>query len=260
MKDHQTRPNAALSAISGGAEVASEWQNEGRGASATLIGTEASSENLNRSEVSSDNLNRSEASSAILDELLTYNKEWAVRARVEDPQYFDRMAYEQHPRVLWIGCSDSRVPPSVITGAQPGMLFIHRNIANQAVHSDISFLAVLEYSVQVLKVPHIVVAGHYNCGGVKAACSHKPAPDIVDHWIHHIRDIKRMHQPELDTIEDSEQRENRLVELNVIEQVRNIVNTTTVRRARDAGQHLEVHGLVYDTATGELKPLVVHPG
>ncbi|MCH8525513.1 MAG: carbonic anhydrase [Balneolales bacterium] len=191
-----------------------------------------------------------------LDELLAYNKAWAVRAKVDDPQYFDRMAYEQHPTVLWIGCSDSRVPPSVITGAQPGVLFIHRNIANQAVHSDISFLSVLEYSVLVLEVPHIVVAGHYNCGGVKAACSSKPAPDIVDHWIQHIRDIKRMHQPELDTIQDDEQRENRLVELNVIEQVRNITNTTTVRKARANGQTVEVHGLVYDTATGELKRLM----
>jgi carbonic anhydrase len=191
-----------------------------------------------------------------LDELLNYNKDWAIRAKVEDPQYFDRMAYEQHPKVLWIGCSDSRVPPSVITGAQPGVLFIHRNIANQAVHSDISFLAVLEYSVLVLKVPHIVVAGHYNCGGVKAACSMKPAPDIVDHWIQHIRDIKRMHESELLLIDDDEARENRLVELNVIEQVRNITNTTTVRKALAGGNPLEVHGLVYDTASGELKRLM----
>jgi carbonic anhydrase len=188
-----------------------------------------------------------------VDELLEYNRGWAERARVEDPQYFDRMALSQSPTVLWIGCSDSRVPPSVITGARPGMLFMHRNIANLAIHSDVSFLAVLEYSVDVLKVDHIVVAGHYNCGGVKAACSNKPAPDMVDHWIQHIRDIKRVHQIELDGIADVQQREDRLVELNVIEQVRNIEGTTTVRRARDRGQELLLHGLVYGTATGELK-------
>jgi carbonic anhydrase len=188
-----------------------------------------------------------------VDELLEYNKGWAERARVEDPQYFDRMALSQSPTILWIGCSDSRVPPSVITGARPGMLFMHRNIANLAIHSDVSFLAVLEYSVDVLKVEHIVVAGHYNCGGVKAACSNKPAPDMVDHWIQHIRDIKRVHQLELDGIADVQQREDRLVELNVIEQVRNIENTTTVRRARERGQELILHGLVYGTATGELK-------
>jgi carbonic anhydrase len=172
-----------------------------------------------------------------VDELLEYNRGWAERARVEDPQYFDRMALSQSPTVLWIGCSDSRVPPSVITGARPGMLFMHRNIANLAIHSDVSFLAVLEYSVDVLKVDHIVVAGHYNCGGVKAACSNKPAPDMVDHWIQHIRDIKRVHQIELDGIADVQQREDRLVELNVIEQVRNIEGTTTVTggAAREPG-------------------------
>jgi len=191
-----------------------------------------------------------------VDELLVYNRGWAERARVDDPQYFDRMALSQSPTVLWIGCSDSRVPPSVITGARPGMLFMHRNIANLAIHSDVSFLAVLEYSVDVLKVGHIVVAGHYNCGGVKAACSNKPAPDMVDHWIQHIRDIKRVHQTELDGIADAQQREDRLVELNVIEQVRNIEGTTTVRRARERGQELLLHGLVYGTATGELKRFV----
>ncbi|KPP97248.1 MAG: carbonic anhydrase CynT [Bacteroidetes bacterium HLUCCA01] len=191
-----------------------------------------------------------------IEHLLDYNRAWAKRAKVQDPQYFDRMAHEQHPSILWIGCSDSRVPPSVITGSEPGVLFIHRNIANQAVHSDISFLAVLEYSVQVLKVPHIVVAGHYNCGGVKAACSDTPAPDLVDHWIQHIRDIRRHHQSELLAISDAEQRENRLVELNVVEQVQNIVHTTIVRRAREAGQVIAIHGLVYDTGSGELKHLI----
>lgn len=191
-----------------------------------------------------------------IDDLLVYNKTWAERAKIDDAQYFDRMAFKQNPTILWIGCSDSRVPPSVITGAKPGMMFTHRNIANLAVHSDISFLAVLEYSVDVLKVDHIVVAGHYNCGGVKAACSNEPAPDMVDHWIQHIRDIKRMYQSELDEIPLPKNRENRLVELNVIEQIRNIANTTTVRRSRKRGASLKLHGLVYDTATGELNRLI----
>jgi carbonic anhydrase len=191
-----------------------------------------------------------------LDQLLEQNRAWAENIRKEKPGYFTELAKGQKPEILWIGCADSRVPPSVITGADPGMLFMHRNIANLAVHTDAAFHAVLEYAVDILKVKHIVVAGHYNCGGVHAACSAEPAPDSIDHWIQHIRDIKRIHEAELMNVVDPGRREDRLVELNVIEQVRNIETSSTIKKARKRGQHVALHGLVYDTGTGILKRLV----
>lgn len=191
-----------------------------------------------------------------LDQLLINNQQWAKAIRETDPDYFKELAKEQHPTILWIGCADSRVPPSVITGADPGILFMHRNIANLAVHTDAGFLAVLEYAVDVLKVKHIVVAGHYNCGGVKAACSTEPALDMIDHWIQHIRDIKRIHENELMKETNPQKREDLLVELNVIEQVRNIESSSTVKKARKRGEQIAIHGLVYDTPNGLLKRLI----
>jgi len=191
-----------------------------------------------------------------LDQLLENNREWAEKIRSHHPDYFTELAKEQHPTILWIGCADSRVPPSVITGADPGMLFMHRNIANLAVHTDAGFHAVLEYAVDLLKVKHVVVAGHYNCGGVKAACSNEPAPDMIDHWIQHIRDIKRIYETELIKEKDPRKREDRLVELNVIEQVRNIESSSTLKKARKRGQQVAIHGLVYDTGNGLLKRLI----
>lgn len=191
-----------------------------------------------------------------LDQLLENNKLWAEKMRSHHPDYFTELAKEQHPSILWIGCADSRVPPSVITGADPGMLFMHRNIANLAIHTDSGFHAVLEYAVDLLKVKHVVVAGHYNCGGVKAACSNEPVPDMIDHWIQHIQDIKRIHETELIKEKNPQKRENRLVELNVIEQVRNIESSSTIKKARKRGQEVAIHGLVYDTDNGLLKRLI----
>jgi carbonic anhydrase len=192
-----------------------------------------------------------------LDQLLENNKKWAEKLSQVNPDYFSALAKEQHPSILWIGCADSRVPPSVITGADPGMLFVHRNIANLAVHTDAGFHAVLEYAVDVLNVKHVVVAGHYNCGGVKAACSSEPSLDMIDHWIQHIRDIRRIHEAELMKEKDPQKREDRLVELNVIEQVRNIESSSTIKKARKRGQEVVIHGLVYDTGTGLLKRLIL---
>jgi carbonic anhydrase len=192
-----------------------------------------------------------------LDDLLEYNQRWSDNIIKEDPTFFIRMKQGQTPSVLWIGCSDSRVPPSVITGADPGVLFMYRNIANLAVHTDPSFLSVLEYAVLVLKVPDIVVAGHYNCGGVHAACSNDShTHDMIDHWVHHIRDIKRMYGRELAEIENNQERFDRLVEYNVIEQVRNITDTSTIRKARRDGSKIRIHGLVYDTGNGKLNRLI----
>lgn len=188
-----------------------------------------------------------------LDQLLEQNKNWSKAISDKKPGYFTELAKGQKPEILWIGCADSRVPPSVITGADPGMLFMHRNIANLAVHTDAAFHAVLEYAVDVLKVKHIVVAGHYNCGGVHAACSAEPAPDSIDHWIQHIRDIRRMYEKELMEEKDPVKRENHLVELNVVEQVRNIETSSTIKKAKRRGQQVALHGLVYDTGTGLLK-------
>ncbi|TVR13424.1 MAG: carbonic anhydrase [Balneolaceae bacterium] len=191
-----------------------------------------------------------------LEQLLEQNKTWAKSTNYEKPGYFKELAKGQKPEILWIGCADSRVPPSVITGADPGMLFMHRNIANLAVHTDAAFHAVLEYAVDVLKVKHVVVAGHYNCGGVHAACSAEPAPDSIDHWIQHIRDIRRMYEKELMEEKDPVKREDRLVDLNVTEQVRNIKTSSTIKKARKRGQQVALHGLVYDTGTGLLKRVV----
>lgn len=188
-----------------------------------------------------------------LDQLLEQNKNWSKAISDKKPGYFTELAKGQKPEILWVGCADSRVPPSVITGADPGMLFMHRNIANLAVHTDAAFHAVLEYAVDVLKVKHVVVAGHYNCGGVHAACSAEPAPDSIDHWIQHIRDIRRMYEKELMEEKDPSKRENRLVELNVMEQVRNIETSSTIKKARKRGEQVALHGLVYDTGTGLLK-------
>lgn len=188
-----------------------------------------------------------------LDELLEYNKVWSARMQDENPDFFRDLVKGQKPTVLWIGCSDSRVPPSVITGAAPGVLFMYRNIANLAIHTDVGFLSALEYAVLVLGIEDIVVAGHYQCGGVHAACSAHIPHEMTDHWIQHIRDIKRMHQNELNSILDKNDRFDRLVELNVLEQVKNIESSSTIRKAGIAGRQVRVHGLVYDTSNGLLK-------
>lgn len=187
--------------------------------------------------------------------LLSANKDWATRMVEEDPLFFERLADIQSPNFLWIGCSDSRVPPNEITQTRPGDIFIHRNVANLAVHTDLNMLSVLQYAVEVLKVKHVVVCGHYGCGGVKAAMGNKSA-GMINNWLRHIKDVYRMHQPELLKISDETQRFNRLVELNVMEQVNNLAETDIIQKAwKDRGAP-HIHGWVYDLHNGIIKPTI----
>lgn len=186
--------------------------------------------------------------------LIENNKEWVKERLAEDDQFFARLEKHQAPPLLWIGCSDSRVPANQIIGADPGEVFVHRNIANVVVHSDMNLLSVMDYSVNVLKVKHIVVVGHYGCGGVKAAMGNQNI-GIIDNWIRHIRDVYRFHKGELDGIENETERFNRLVELNVWEQVGNVVKTSIVQKAWENGQELHVHGWVYDLKDGLINDL-----
>jgi carbonic anhydrase len=174
-----------------------------------------------------------------------------------DPTYFDKLAQSQHPEYLWIGCSDSRVPANQITGTQPGDVFVHRNIANMVIHSDMNMLSVLSYAVEVLKVKHIIVCGHYGCGGVMAAMENKQF-GLIDNWLRHIKDVYRLHYKELDSIQDKKQKSDRLVELNVIEQVQDLGKTSIVQNAWKREQPLHLHGWVYDVKDGLIKDLGVN--
>ncbi len=182
-------------------------------------------------------------------QLLENNKKWVEKNLEKDPEFFNRLADGQKPPVLWIGCSDSRVPANEIIGAAPGEVFVHRNIANMVVHSDMSMLSVLDYAVNVLKVRHVIICGHYGCGGVQAAMTNKHF-GLIDNWIRHIKDVYRFHQDELNAIEDEKQRFNRFVELNVVEQVCDIAKTSIVQSAWESGQQLHIHGWVYDVRDG----------
>jgi carbonic anhydrase len=188
------------------------------------------------------------------EKLFDGNRKWVQDMLNADPQFFERLSKGQKPPVLWIGCSDSRVPANEITGTLPGEIFVHRNIANMVVHTDISMLSVLDYSVNILEVTDIIVCGHYGCGGVLAAIS--KAPDgIVENWLRNIKDVYRLHQRELDAIKNKEKRAERLVELNIIEQVFNLTKTSIVQNAWAKGSALSVHGIVYDLKTGLLNDL-----
>jgi carbonic anhydrase len=154
----------------------------------------------------------------VYEQLLLQNKAWVAQKNDEDPEFFKRLSEIQSPKFLWIGCSDSRVPANQITGTEPGEIFVHRNIANMVVHTDMNLLSVLDYAVNVLEVRHVIVCGHYGCGGIKAAMGNKQF-GVIDNWIRHIKDVYRMHQDELEEIKDLEERQNRFTELNVIEQV-----------------------------------------
>jgi carbonic anhydrase len=193
---------------------------------------------------------------AELAKLFENNRAWADRQLSSDPEYFARLANQQTPRYLWIGCSDSRVPANQILGLQPGEVFVHRNVANLVVHTDISCLSVMQFAVEVLKIQHIIVCGHYSCGGVHAACGTKQF-GLIDNWLRNIKDIYTRHRDELDAINDLKQRGDRLCELNVIEQVKNVCHTTIVQNAWAAGQSLSVHGLIYGISDGLLKDLAV---
>jgi carbonic anhydrase len=187
--------------------------------------------------------------------LLLENKAWAKEMVEEDPLFFERLVNVQHPDFLWIGCSDSRVPPDKITQTKPGQIFIHRNIANMVVHTDLNMLSVLQYAVEVLKVRHIIVCGHYGCGGVKAALT-RHSYGIINKWLRNIKDVYRYHQEEVDVMPTEEEQLNKLIELNVKEQVLNLAKTSIVQRAwmKDNAPHL--HGWVYDLHDGILRPLM----
>ncbi len=187
-------------------------------------------------------------------ELFERNRQWAARMRERDPEFFSRLAHQQAPRYLWIGCADSRVPATQITDLDPGAIFVHRNIANLVVHTDINMLSVLQFAVEVLRVEHVVVCGHYGCGGVRAAMTDRQY-GLIDNWLRHIRDVVDRHAGELAGIGDPEQRERRTVELNVRAQVANVARTTIVQNAWARGQPLALHGWVYDVADGLLRDL-----
>ncbi|PTR01210.1 carbonic anhydrase [Mucilaginibacter yixingensis] len=188
--------------------------------------------------------------------LIKGNRDWVEKQITADADFFTNLAKGQSPEVLWIGCSDSRVPANEVTGTRPGEVFVHRNIANVVVHSDMNLLSVLDYAVNVLKVKHVIVAGHYGCGGVAAAMSNKQF-GLIDNWLRNIKDVYRLHAEELDAIDDQNERVNRLVELNAMEQVYNLCKTTIVQNAWKNGQDLSVHGWVIDLKTGLIKDLQV---
>jgi len=189
-------------------------------------------------------------------ELLDGNKQFVKNTLAIDPEYFTNLAKGQSPPVLWIGCADSRVPANQITNTAPGEIFVHRNIANMVVHSDMNMLSVLDYAVNVLKVKQVIVTGHYGCGGIAAAISNKQF-GLIDNWLRHIKDVYRLHDKELDQIEDLDKRCDRLVELNVIENVYNLCKTSIVQNAWENGQPLGIHGWVYSLSTGIITDMQV---
>jgi len=191
--------------------------------------------------------------------ILDNNRKWVAEKTEHDPEFFNRLSKGQSPPLLWIGCADSRVPANEITGTQPGEVFVHRNIANMVIHTDMNMLSVLDYAVNVLKVRHVIVCGHYGCGGVKAAMTNNHF-GIIDNWIRHIKDVYRFHHIELDQIQDEETRFNRFVELNVIEQVHDLAKTSIVQTAWERGQKLWIHGWVYSIQDGLVKDLDVNFG
>ncbi len=189
-------------------------------------------------------------------ELIEKNQQWAAKIKESDPDFFSKLSRQQNPEYLWIGCSDSRVPANVIVDLLPGEIFVHRNIANVVVHTDLNCLSVLQYAVDVLKVKHIIVCGHYGCGGIRAAldnCEH----GLIDNWLRHIKDVYRYHQSKFDLMKNDTEKCNLLCELNVIEQVANICHTTIVQHAWKSGHDVGVHGWIYNIQDGILKDLDV---
>ncbi|OFY97651.1 MAG: carbonic anhydrase [Bacteroidetes bacterium RIFCSPLOWO2_12_FULL_31_6] len=189
--------------------------------------------------------------------IIQNNKNWVTKKLEFDADYFKKLENQQQPPLLWIGCSDSRVPANEIIGAEPGDVFVHRNIANMVIHTDMSMLSVLDYAVNILKVQHIIVCGHYNCGGINAAMSNQHI-GLIDNWIRHIKDVYRFHHEELDIIKDEKEKFNRFVELNVIEQVHDLAKTSIVQAAWDNKQPLSIHGWVYGVGSGIIKDLGVN--
>lgn len=189
-----------------------------------------------------------------IEELFANNRAWAERVTKDDPEFFRRLADLQTPTFLWIGCSDSRVPANQITDLPPGSVFVHRNIANVVAPSDLNCLSVLQFAIDVLKVRHVIVCGHYGCGGVHAAIENQ-RHGLVDNWLRHVQNVYAKHRAELEKIDDNDARAARLCELNVIEQVENVCRTTMVGDAWARGQSLSIHGWIYDVANGLLRDL-----
>ncbi|MBW0177037.1 carbonic anhydrase [Sediminibacterium sp.] len=191
----------------------------------------------------------------IYEKLLLENKAWAGEKVKVDPEYFSRLADIQKPDFLWIGCSDSRVPANEITNTQPGEIFVHRNIANLVVHTDVNLLSVLDYAVTHLKVKHVIVCGHYGCGGVKASMTNHDYNQVLNMWLRNIKDVNRLHRDELNAITDEQQKFDRLVELNVQEQVIHLAKTSIIQRAWKNEQRPHLHGWVYGLKDGLIKPV-----
>lgn len=189
-----------------------------------------------------------------LQHLFENNRLWAESIKQRDPEFFQKLAAQQNPQYLWIGCSDSRVPANEIIGLLPGEVFVHRNVANLVVHSDLNCLSVIQYAVEGLKVKHIIVCGHYACGGVRAALQHQSA-GLIDNWLRHLKDIYQKHAAVLEPIPDEAQRVDRLCEFNVMEQVLHVCQTTVVQSAWQRGQELAVHGWIYGLKDGLLQDL-----
>ena len=191
-----------------------------------------------------------------LDHLFAKNKAWADDIRRRDPEFFLKLSYQQSPEYLWIGCSDSRVPANELLGLLPGELFVHRNVANVVVHTDLNCLSVMQFAVDILKVRHVIVTGHYGCSGVRAAFRRERI-GLSDNWLRHVQDVRQKHAEHLAGIADAARAEDRLCELNVIEQVANVCHTSIVRDAWERGQDLTVHGWIYGLQDGLLRDLSV---
>ena len=193
------------------------------------------------------------------EKLLLENKAWAQEQLEDDPEFFNRLSAIQTPDFLWIGCSDSRVPADKITGTQPGEIFVHRNIANMVIHTDVNLLSVLDYAVNYLKVKHVIVCGHYGCGGIKAAMSNQDYKPVLNMWLRNIKDVYHIYLDELNKIEDEELRTDRLVELNVKEQVTHLAQTSIIQRAWQTDKRPHLHGWVYGLKDGLIKPVLEMP-
>ena len=189
------------------------------------------------------------------EKLLDQNKKWAKEKTSDDPQFFDRLAQLQTPEFLWIGCSDSRVSANEITGTQPGEIFVHRNVANLVINTDVNLLSVLDYAVNHLKVRHVIVCGHYDCGGIRAAVTNTDFKPVLNMWLRNIKDVYRIHRGELDALTNESKKTDRLVELNVQEQIFNLAKTSIIQRAWKNEQRPHLHGWVYGLSDGLIKPV-----
>lgn len=193
------------------------------------------------------------------EKLLQENKIWAAGQIAKDPNYFKRLLHLQSPEILWIGCSDSRVPANQITGTEPGEIFVHRNVANMVVNTDVNMLSVLDFAVTQLKVKHVIVCGHYGCGGIQASITKKDFKPVLNMWLRNVKDVYRLHREELDAISDKEQLCDRLTELNVKEQVNNLAKTTIIQKMWKKEKRPDLHGWVYGLKDGIIKPVFEMP-